>query len=723
MVTLGRYMAGVLFIAIAFVPIGAAAHAWRARLLPGWTGPAARLAEIVAGVAAVVVVSEVLGAVHLFRLWAVVPGLAAVGAAGWYAAGRHSVSVVGAEELEGVSDTKARPAPRGSTLAAVVAIGVVAADWGTRTIDALHHGMSNTDTLWYHMPFAARFVQQGTIDHLHYVDSEAVTVFFPASSELIHALGIMFMGSDVLSPLINLAWGAVALLAGWCIGRPYGVAPITLVGVAALMATPGLVATQPGGAYDDIVGLGLLLSCAALLVTSHSIGGSTRLTGQGVAALAAGLALGTKFNFIAPVGALTIGIWVLAGRGRRMREAGLWLLLVTVTGGFWYLRNLIAVGNPLPTLHIQLGPLALPSPFVPTPTSTVAHFLFNGHAWHQYLFPGLRLSFGPVWWALFALAGAGLVLGAAAGPGRMPRMLAWVGIASSAAFLVTPQYLTIFGAPVYFVDNVRYGDLALVFGLVLLPLVALVQGDGRSWFVLIGYLAILWVSQLDGTLWPINVLAQRFGYPIGGTDSLIGLLVGVVVLGAGLVVIGLRSSRPDWKPPTLAVVGVCVVVVASGFGLQQFYLRNRYSHPDSLTIARNISNARIAAAGDFAQLQYQFYGRTLTNYVQFVGQSEPHSGYEPIASCVGWRRALNRGHFDYVVTTTGLVANQRDLISRPGVYAVWTGTDPASTLVRRAVSTVRDQHFYVGYSLFRLRGRLNPAACPPTGPLSSPTTH
>ncbi len=388
MVTFGRYLEGVVLIGLAFVPIGAAVHAWRLRLLPEWAGPAAWLAEIVTGVAVVIFVSEVLGAVDLFRLWAMVPVLAMVGAVGWYSgrtafdAGRRHSGRPGRSPRR---DAR-RPLRVGRWLPSSP-VGVVAADWGTRTVDALHHGMTNTDTLWYHMPFAARFVQQGTIDHLHYVDSEAVTVFFPGSSELVHALGIMFLGSDVLSPLVNLAWGAVALLAGWCIGRPYGVAPITLTGVAALMATPGLVATQPGGAYDDIVGLALLLACAALLVTSVSAGGPARLTGQSVAALAAGLALGTKFNFIAPVGALTIGVWVLARRGRRIREAGLWLLLVLATGGFWYLRNLIAVGNPLPSLHIHLGPLALPTPFVPTPTSTVAHFLFDGHAWHQYLPP------------------------------------------------------------------------------------------------------------------------------------------------------------------------------------------------------------------------------------------------------------------------------------------------------------------------------------------------
>ena len=499
-----------------------------------------------------------------------------------------------------------------------MAVSVVAADWFTRTVDALHHGMTSTDTLWYHMPFAARFVQQGSITPLHFVDSEAVTVFFPASSELVHALGIVFMGNDLLSPLINLGWAALALLAGWCIGRPYGVAPVTICGVAALLVTPGLVATQPGGAYDDIVGLALLLSCAALLVTAAQGVQSNRLAGQAIAALAAGLAMGTKFTFVAPVGALTVGIWVLARRGRRWTETGVWLLLVIVTGGFWYLRNLIIVGSPLPSLHVKLGPVSLPSPHVATPTSTVSHFLLKGSAWHHYLFPGLRLSFGPVWWAVLGLSALGLILGAATGPGRMARMLAWVGIVSGAAFLVTPQYLVVLGAPVFFVDNVRYGDPAVLLGLVLLPLVPLLRGRRPSWGLLAAYGGIVVLTQLDGTIWPTTILSQRFGFPIGGVDSLVGLLCGVAVLVVG---VGLwlargdrgrskqgahsdRGSRSGRRPPVVAVAAVAAVtiaVLAAGFVLQRFYLDHRYANADNSVLAKTlqISNARIAVAGLF----------------------------------------------------------------------------------------------------------------------------
>ena len=167
------------------------------------------------------------------------------------------------------------------------------------------------------MPFAARFVQEGSITALHYVDSEPVTVFFPASSELFHSFGIMLMGNDVLSPIINTLWLGLALLAAWCIGRPFGVGPITLMGSALLFATPGLVGTQPGGAYDDVVGLALFLSSIALIVNLDGLSSRSAMVASAIAAAAAGLAIGTKWTFIGPVLALTVGFWFLMPRGKR----------------------------------------------------------------------------------------------------------------------------------------------------------------------------------------------------------------------------------------------------------------------------------------------------------------------------------------------------------------------------------------------------------------------
>ncbi len=172
------------------------------------------------------------------------------------------------------------------------------------------------------MPFAARFVQDHSITPLHYFDAQAVTVFYPASSELIHSLGILLMGNDVLSPLINTLWLGLALLASWCIGRPFGVASITLTGSAILFATPGLVATQPGGAYDDVVGLAFFLSAVAMLLNSQVLSNRSQQTAWVVAVASLGLAIGTKWTFIGPAAALIVGAFVLCGTRKTATDPG-----------------------------------------------------------------------------------------------------------------------------------------------------------------------------------------------------------------------------------------------------------------------------------------------------------------------------------------------------------------------------------------------------------------
>jgi hypothetical protein len=164
-------------------------------------------------------------------------------------------------------------------------------------------------------------------------------------------------------------------------------------------------------------------------------------------------------------------------------------------------------------------------------------------------------------------------------------------------------------------------------------------------------------------------------------------------------------------------------LVASGFAVQNFYIRNRYTSPTTpsyVVWAQHVSNARIAVAGEYTQVQYELYGKDLSNYVQYVGQAEAHRGYGPIASCVRWRQILNTGRYGYVLASTGLVSNRGEVFKTPFSYTTWTSTDPASSLIRRDILTIpgvpgypgRTQ--YVGFSLFRLSGRLDPTACAPS---------
>jgi hypothetical protein len=710
-VSVGRYVIAMLLATIALVPVGGGARALRRRMLPGWSGPPGLLADIVIGLGVVVGVSQLLGAVGWYRLAPITAGLAASGVAVWYLARLRPIER-GLDRPAPVPVMAAAPDNRGAVVVALIATAVVVAGWSTQTVAALRHGPSGFDTSWYHLPVAARFVQEGSITSVHYLDSDGLTAFFPANSSLLHGLGIMLLGNDLLAPFLNMAFLALALLAAWCIGRPFGVGPATLAALVVVMGTPMLVGTQPGTAYNDTVGVALFLAAAALFLTGNPTRGSPSFAVLALAALAAGLALGTKFQFIIPVAALTVGVVALAPRGERLRRGALWVLILALAGGFWYARNLVAVGNPLPLVGLDLGPLELKGIPLAGSDSSLTEYLLDGRDWSQYLLPGLRSALGPAWWALLALSFAGLVLGLFARRGSTHRVLVLVGIVAVVGFVVTPAAHGASGAPFFFAYTLRYSALGLALGLVLLPLA--VPRSWSMWWALAPCSLVVAATQLDPSIWPTELRTERFGAPIRGRESLAGVAVGATVLLLGAAAILVRRRGWRWqalvrrRSAMVAGVATGLALLATGFGLQQLYLRDRYVNaapmPKIYEWARDVHDERIAVVG--TDLQYPLYGKDLSNHVQYVGEPRPHGAFSPFRDCPSWRRALNAGHYSYVVIST-----RRDNASgQPQREDVWTSADPAIEVVQRenARAIFRGNE---RISLYRVKGHLDPSEC------------
>ena len=65
------------------------------------------------------------------------------------------------------------------------------------------------------------------------------------------------------------------------------------------------------------------------------------------------------------------------------------------TGSFWYLRNLVEAGNPLP--WVDFGFLSTPNqiPLYPRPPHSVADYAFSPQTWTGWFFPGLDATLGP----------------------------------------------------------------------------------------------------------------------------------------------------------------------------------------------------------------------------------------------------------------------------------------------------------------------------------------
>ena len=130
-----------------------------------------------------------------------------------------------------------------------------------------------------------------------------------------------------------------------------------------------------------------------------------------VVGLAAGLAAGTKLNFLLPAAVLVIGLAAIAPSGTRWRAFVASALAALAGGGYWYLRNLVHTGNPLPWIH-HLGPIDLPAPeqaLGGREAHSVLGYLTDGTVWSDWFLPGLHDGLWLLWPLLLIAAFAGLL--------------------------------------------------------------------------------------------------------------------------------------------------------------------------------------------------------------------------------------------------------------------------------------------------------------------------
>ena len=67
-----------------------------------------------------------------------------------------------------------------------LASAVVAAQWTAHVVFTYGRGMTHPDTVWYHAPYAAQFVESGSINGLP-DRSDVLQSYYPLNSSLVHA--------------------------------------------------------------------------------------------------------------------------------------------------------------------------------------------------------------------------------------------------------------------------------------------------------------------------------------------------------------------------------------------------------------------------------------------------------------------------------------------------------------------------------------------------------
>jgi hypothetical protein len=666
-------------------------------------------------------------------------------------------------------------------------ITLVFAHWGLTTKDALDRGIFNFDSLWYHMPFAADMVQSHSVTGLHYTETVFTNWFYPQNSELLHATGILLTHRDTLSLFLNFGFLALSFLAAWCIGRPYGRGHLTVVAAAIVLECHTLVVREPGAAKNDLVAAALLLAAAAILVNAWRIsrgwhGGGGSRTARGLpagpplpvqdpragapagqdpcvdpppghdpradappgvdwavaaAGLATGLAAGTKSTAVAMAAGLTLAVLMLAPSGRRRATAGWWFIPALLGGGYWYLRNLIIAGNPLPQAT-SLGPISLPHPErlqEGRPDFSIVHYLTDTGIWRDYFEPGLHQAFGALWPLVLAGAILGGLLALFRAKDSVLRWMGAVALLGLVAYLFTPLSAAgAEGAPVGFGINIRYAIPPLLLGLTLLPIA--IFGVDRPESGHIGRFPARrrWEWGLLAVLLAVLVITDRSDAALRDPARTFGLALAfiVVVVPAVLVWLFRRSaSEPRFLPGggspaatgpagpgawSLGFAALALLVLAIGYPLQRHYLDDRFASASGVpgldldsayAWARGKSDARIGLAGTTAGfLQYGFYGTDLSNQVIYLGKKGPHGAYNAIPTCAAFRSAVNAADLDYLVTTPFLnFVHTSDRVFSP--EATWLRGDKAATPIKREGPV----------TIWRIRGKLDPSAC---GPANAP---
>ena len=125
----------------------------RARLLPDWHGSLARLGEATIALGLVVGTAELLGLAGLVEVWSLLAVSALIATFAW-------LKVLPAGGPASGIDTTPEPSqiPGWGKVLSLAAVALVIAIWASFTSYSLDYGITNFDSIWYHLPFSAEIL-------------------------------------------------------------------------------------------------------------------------------------------------------------------------------------------------------------------------------------------------------------------------------------------------------------------------------------------------------------------------------------------------------------------------------------------------------------------------------------------------------------------------------------------------------------------------------------
>jgi hypothetical protein len=448
--------------------------------------------------------------------------------------------------------------------------------------------INEVDSLGYHLPPMARWVQAGALVP---IEPDTLMAYYPYGWELLCTLFLLPFHEDFLQAAPNLVAWAVLGLAAYLIARRLCASRLhALAGTFVLLSVPVVRA--------ELFVMRVDLALAGFFVAGVFLA----LTRDGAPLLvAASLVAGMKTSGPIYVALLAVA-WAAAqpprGGVRLARPSATGVVVVAASlaiGGFWYLRNWIELGNPMGSLRVTIGGVTL----FPGETELVDF-------WRTTI-AGLFTPSDPKHWgivgaALWEAVGLpGVLLGASslallappfAGRSRLLAIVGGLVVATAIAYVTTPFSGDLVGVRLTLDrEDVRYG----------IPMCGLLGATGATG-----------ATRLAGRGIVLLMVGAAFAGVTNPYEPAAAALLAVV-----WACFALRPTRP-----TAAAITLALILGAVGVGSRALREQRALNRPLCYGALQEVLERELPPGTAVAHISparsFLLYGPRLTNRVAFV---------------------------------------------------------------------------------------------------------
>ncbi len=203
------------------------------------------------------------------------------------------------------------------------------------------------DDLTYHLPAVYEFINHEKIFLLaiEYRDHFA----YPMNAELLFLWPVIFIKNLIPIGLVQYFYGLYAIVVIYALSKEMRLKTQISMFIGLCFFFSPVVLAQAGVGYIDLIVSVFYLTAIFLSVRFYRTQRSIYLY---LCAVSIGLILGMKYTML--LCALVLQILILPGLSRKkLKQAGIYLFIISIFCSYWYLRNYIVLGHPFYPFNIS----------------------------------------------------------------------------------------------------------------------------------------------------------------------------------------------------------------------------------------------------------------------------------------------------------------------------------------------------------------------------------